>query len=454
MPLKNNTALGNDAITSPGGQLATPGNFIDPYTYAQQYEPDKHKKAYLKRGSGSLMKFCSYFGQESSFASDQVLHAELGELHENFENVTVVGSTFTFTEAHNLRPGEIIIISDGTIEKHATVDSITSPTVIEALNNEGGAFGFTGTVSLFPYSNSFAKGTGGFTIGKQWKSETIYNYPQIIKEYYSINESDMAHLQWFETPQFKGGEAWYNMEMQRTLDLYENEIEMTHLLGRRLSADSAAAIDGKPRGMKGYVQQVEERGNIGNEYVKTKADLQAIAFRLKQQGGVTVATVWGDHQQGIYFSDIAADANGAYATGQNYGLFDNDKEMAINLDFTSIKVAGVTFHFAPLNILDNPKLLGTSKFKDSSIACIIMPAGQKKIMSGGETFDASYFNLKYRRLKGINRYKKTKIFGGDIGTPIDEDEMRVTYTTEQTSQLVGANEHFVIRKGTGIYTGS
>ena len=265
------------------------------------------------------------------------------------------------------------------------------------------------------------------------------------------DRSDMAHITWVKAPQYPGGEAWFNLEMGRTADLYDNEIELTHLFNRRATDDSAAAVAGKAKGAKGILQQIEERGNIGNEYIQTKEDLYAIAFRMKQQGGCRVATIWADHQQMVHFNNIASGLSSAYAGGANYGMFQNSKDMAVMLDFSTLYLAGVTFHITPLAVLDDPSLLGASKFMDTSLACLVVPSGETKAMTDGETYDTPYFSVQYRRQGGVNRYRKVEIFGGNIGTPHKTDDMQALYTTEATNQLVGGNSFFSIRRGTAIY---
>ncbi len=451
MALLDNNILGGNSLMSPGGQLATSANFIDPYTYAQQYQPELLAKLHLKHGKGRITKFSALVGNEESYASDQVKHSELGRLHQTSEEVAVSGDEFTCGEAHNLRVNDVIMISDGTIEKHAIVSGVTSPTVFVAENSEAGAFGFTGAVSLFTYSNSWNKGEENFKVGRQWDPEIITNHTHIIKEFYSINESDMAHITWIKAPQYPGGEAWTNIEMGRTNDLYDNNIELTHIFNRRADTGSAYDLAGKAKGMKGFVQQTEERGNIGNEYITTKEQLYDIAFRLKQQGGCRVATVWADHQQMVYFNEIAAALNANHINGGNYGVFPNGKDMAIMLDFKTLSMAGVTFHITPLTVLDDPTLLGASKFTDTSIACMIIPSGDTMMMEDGNTYSKPYLCTKYRRMGGLNRYRKVDIFGGQIGTPHKVDTMEALYTTEQTNQVIGANNFFVYRRGTGIY---
>lgn len=439
-----------NALTSPTGVKASAANFIDPYTYAQQFQPDLLPQLYMKNGKGRITKFTSAIGNTRSFASDILQHAEMGRLHQVSEGVTFAIDTFTCQEAHNLRVKEEIMISDGTDEWYAVVSSTPTATTFVA-ESKGAAFAFAGAVSLFAFSSTFGKGEANFTTGKQWDPEMVYNYPQIIKEFYSVNESDMAHVTWVEAPQYEGGYGWYNLEMGRTSDLYDNKLELTHIFGRRATNASEAAVAGYAKGMKGLVQQVEERGNLGNEYISTKEHLYEIAFRLKQQGGCRVATIWADHQQMVYFNEIGAALNAGYSGGANYGMFTNGKDMAISMDFKTIYAAGVTFHITPMGIFDDPSLLGASKFAASSLCAIIIPSGDVTVQEDGNNIARPYFSTAYRRKNGVDRFRKIEIFGGPMGTPHKTDDMQALYTTEQSNQVIAANNFFVISRKAGFY---
>ena len=457
--LKANNNLATPSLVSPSGQLATAATFIDPYSYAMQYQPDLLPELHLQKGKGRILKFCQLTGSEKDYASDVVQHAELGDLFEAHTGVTVAGDVFTTSTAHNYRVNDKVIISDGTIEKQAIVSAVNSTTEFVGENIDAGAFGFantnTGPVTVTKLSNGWNKGEENFTEGRKDTPEYIKNYSHILKEFYEINESDMAHNIWIEAPMFPGGEGWYNIELNRTLDMYDNLLEFTHLLNRRAADTSAAAVAGKAKGMKGVVQQVEERGNIGNEYITTLDQLSGIAFRIKQQGAARVYTVWADHTQMAYFRTMMAGANSHFTSGANYGIFQNSKDMALSLDFNSVTIDGITFHFTYWSLLDEPNVLGAEKFVNTAPAAIFVPAGDANVLDGdGNTYSSPYLNIRYRRKGGINRYKKIDFFGGSMGTPHKKDTFEMHIKTEQTNQVIGANQYFVVRRGTGIYTGS
>jgi len=451
--LKTNTILGDNSLVSPSGQLATAATFIDPYTYALQYAPELLPEIHLQKGKGLITKFCALTGSEKTYAADQVIHTELGDLHEATINVAVAGDVFTSPTVHNLREQDVIIISDGTIEKQAVVSNITSSLIFVAENTESGGFGFGGNVTVSLFSNTWNKGEGNFTQGREDQAEYITNYTHIIKDFYEINESDMVHTTWVKAPMYPGGEGWYNLELQRSLDKYTNLIELTHCFNRRAVSGSAAQVAGYNQGMKGVIQQIEERGNIANEYITDVEELSTIAFRIKQQGGARAYTVWCDHQQMAYIRIALASTNSYWDGGTNYGVFNNSKAMALNLDFQSVTIDGVTFHFTEWTLLDDPQLLGSAEFDITAPACIFVPAGETSVMEAGNSYSSPYLCLRYRSRPGLNRYMETDFFGGQMGTPHKFDTMEMHCKTEQTNQVVGGNQYFIVRRGTGIYTG-
>lgn len=453
--LRDNNVSGNPSVAlSPSGERATPYNFISPYDYATQYKPELTPELYLKYGKGKITGFVRMTGAENTFASDEVKHAEQGRLHKTYEGVSVAGDVFTVGAGHTLRIKDEVIISDGVVEKQGIVSAIDgNGTDVTIENKETGAFGFVsagaGPVDIVVHSSNFGKGEENFTEGLTWNPEIITNYPQIIKEFYGVAESDMAHLTWIKTPY---GDGWYNYDTQRTIDLYDNKIELTHIFAKRAAAGSAAVTAGLSQGMDGILTQVENRGNVANERITTIEELSDIAYRIKRQGPCRAFTVWCDHLQMAAFRQMLAAVNGHYAAGANYGVFQNSADMALKLDFSSVKIDGVTFHFTPWALLDDPTLMGSTLFNSTNIAALFVPAGEKYVMESGEVGTKPYLSIRYRAQGGLNRYKKTDFFGGSIGTPHKKDTMEMLCTTEQTNQVVGANEWFVVRRGAGFYS--
>lgn len=438
--LPTNNLSGIAVIDTPAGVIASQANFISQYDYVTQYQPELIPELHYRNGLGKITDFLKITAKEGSYASDMITHQEMGRLHNIIKNVAVVGSTFTAPAAHNLRVGDVVKISDGSgVMGQGRVASVTSPLIFVLTNDAVGAFAFTGTVDVIVLTSRFLKGSAPFTQGHNWNPTPKSNYTQIIKETYEVNESDMAHQTWVMTP---FGPKWFNVEMERIGTKFDNIVEMTHILHNRAAATSATVVAGEAAGMKGVVQQIEEDGNPANDYIQTIDDLDDIAFRLKQQGACREVTVWGDHQQMVYFSDIAASQNAAYAGGGYYGSFMNSKDMAINLDFQSITRSGVTFHFTAWRLLDDPTLLGSAKFLTSAPGYLVIPSGMTDVFEDGRASKKGYISLRYRREGAVDRKRKVDIYGFG-GTPQKDDKMTALFLSETTNQVIGANQFFV-----------
>lgn len=443
--LRTNNTAGVAVIDAPGGVVATNANFITLYDYAMQYMPELVKELHYANGKGSITGVLAIIAGEKTYASDIVQHMEMNRLHNKLKNVAVVGNAFTSPTAHNLRPNMVVKISDGVKEVQAYVQSITSPTVFVALNDKVGAYNFIGTVDIVAdFSNRWDKGSKSFIKGRTWNPKKFQNYTQIIKERYDVNESDMAHTIWIDTPD---GPRWCNTELERTNTLFDNIVELTQFFNERAADGADSTLAGVTQGMNGIIPTVEKFGNISNSYIQTIGDLQNVAKRIKLQTDCREYTFWCNHEQMNFFNDICSGVNASFLNGAYYGAFNNDKEMAISLDFVSIFVSGVTFHFTSWKVLDDPTLMSGGKFDTTGIAFLGIPMGKQSTMNPEteETENKPYLTI-YNRVKAnVNRKRKVTIFGLG-GTPQEDDKMTMLLLNESTNQVVGANAYFVGRR--------
>ena len=454
--LKDNNTSGNPSIDASTGSdfvEATDKNFISAYEYNMgKYAPKLDAEIYKKYGSGRITSYVDLMGGkfETDFASDVITWSEQKRLHNILKDVAVSGNQFTSTTPHLLSLNDVVLISDGTVEKQAQVSAITSNTVFEALNADAGAYGFAGNVTIMLLSNNQLKGaeykSGGISQGFDLKS----NYPQIIFDSYEVSNSDMAHDGWITV---NGNKAWYSYELDRTLIKYDNKLEFTHLFGRRADPNSDVAQNGLAQGMEGIIPQIEKGGNIANERLSTIEDLSDIAYRAKQQGGRSRSfTSFGDHVQQKNIRQMLASVNSHYAEGANYGMFNNSKDTALHLGFTGAHIDGVDFYFANFDYLDDPTLFGAEHFNDTSIAALIVPSGETYTYNASKEGQATpYLSIMYRGTSGMHRDRTIEFFG-EKGTKHKFDKTEMHIKTEQTNRLVGANEFFVVRRGTGIYS--
>lgn len=448
MALLNNNLKGVAVIVNPGGLKATPYNYKSLYDYATQYQPELVPDLFYANGSGDLTGLLEVIGNNGTYQSDMVKWAEMGRLHGRF-TATVSTNTFTSVTPHNLRIGDEVLVVDATAKKEGIgrVISIADATHFTALNKSAADWSaFTNSLTVSgDFTNSFAKGSDTFSEGKKWDPNIKENYTHTIKEVYEVPNSDLLHKVWIETPE---GPMWFNVDLERTRTLFRNKETLTHLFNPRIST-SAAGIAGYDLGMKSIVQQTEEGGNLVNGYITAVSDLEAIALRTVQQNAnVKELLVFADMLQMNYFNALMATLSSGVVGAPHYGSFANGSEMALKLDFRSVWVSGITFHFKHLALLDDPTVYS---FNTAGIGYLIVPAGRKEVvLSDGTKTQKPYLSVLYRSGNGINRRVQTKIFG-EGGTNISKDVTRWEFLTEATNMVVGVNSWFVGRRDSSFY---
>lgn len=436
--MSNTIATTPGVELSPSGQLAGAANYRSSYDFSHQYDPDTFVEMFPQYGNGKLTSFCEFMGMERDFMSDVLIWGEQGRLHNFVVGATVTTDSFDCgATPHNVRPGDTIWASDGTKQLQADVYEITDDFIFKAHNRSAvGAFGFSTTVNLFVSGNENAKGSGTFADGHEFEPEIKENYPQTIKEVYKTNKSDMAHATWLTADGHD--DAWNLYEADRSRILFENKKEITNVFGVRAVAGSNAAVAGKA-GLKGVEQQVKEGGNVGNGNVTDITDVDDWTKRLRRQGKCNTFTIWADQQQMIDYNTLLSNQNSHWDGGSNFGLFDNSKEMALHLDFTSFSRNGYHMHLTRFDVLDDPTLFGGAKFLDTGLGSIMCPASQKSVTENGQSMAVPYLSLRNRKSSQIDRTLETKVLGTPQN-PIEDDYMKIIWTAEFSNQVVGANE--------------
>lgn len=451
--LLNNNAIGLSVIDRPAGVRRDSYSFLTTYDYTQKYKPEVIAELHYANGRGKVSGMLALLGMEGTYASDQVKHAEMNRLHNRVTGATVVvvggNGTFTCPVPHNAQPNMMVLISDGIVQRTAYVTGITSATVFTAASTDLASFGFTGTdVDItVDFSNSWDKGSGTFVTGNTWSPEFFENQSQIIKWRFDEAESDMAYDIWFKTPD---GPRWTNTDIERSLTLFDNLVELTQFFGRQVEPGSAAALAGAPIGMKGVVEIVEKEGNVINGYLSSIQDLQDMALRMVEQGiDDDDYIILGDMEQMNKFNDIAASVSPNSVN--QYGSFPNGENMAIKLDFQMIMTSGKKFWFKPWKVLNDITILNGQKFDTTGIAFLAFPMGKKKVKDEtGSVSQSPYMKSLFRAKGDVNRKREIEIFGKG-GTPQIEDKMTLSCLSEATVQIIGANGWFVGSKSADYY---
>ncbi|MCP1996655.1 hypothetical protein [Flavobacterium sp. HSC-61S13] len=440
--LNENNLNGLSVITDTNNELRrTPENFTSLLNYSSQFQPGLMKELVYENGKGSILGLIKAVskGKSEPYQNDYIQYAVTNRLHNLLKDVVVVGNEFTSTADHKLRPRDVIRITDGDKVFQAIVSSVISDKKFIALND--GLEPFTeGNVDVMAdFSSRFRKGDTPFEVGKKWDPKMRMNYTHVHKDFFKVSDSDLANSTWIETP---AGPKWVNFEMERFYTSFDNQWELTLVLHERAHDNSDSAKANFDQGMFGLAQQVKMHGNIAEDYIRSTKDLSNLAKRAKQQGTCREFTYYVDHDQMALFREMMSGVNSSFLNGSNYGAFNNDKDMALNLDFVSVKIDGVQFHFTSWSVLDDPTLLGAAKFKSSELKYLGIPSGVTHITENGNAITRPYLDILYRQNDLVNRNKQTK-FWGVLGQQSKDDTSSVELITEGTNRAIALNNYFI-----------
>ena len=336
------------------------------------------------------------------------------------------------------------------------------------------------------YGSEFAKGTGNFTEKLDPSYSTYQNSPIIMKEHYSINGSDTSQIGWIEVSSENGasGYLWYIKSEHENRLRWEDYIEMSMVEGERQSGTGAAlqgfrqdfgggaagALAGAgnsgqtARGTQGFFAALRERGNVYDDLASDLAStgtngdpmnsaaglallsnsFDVILKQLDKQGSIEENMLYVNRDLALSFDNFLAQQNNYGATGGvSWGVFNNAKDMAIDLGFTGFRRGSYDFYKTDWKYLNDYSTRGG--FGD--IQGVMIPAGTSTVYDQnlGKNIKRPFLHVRYRSSDTENRKMKSWITGSVGGAyTTDVDEMRMHYLTERCLITQGANNFFLL----------
>lgn len=420
----------------------TPENFSTQFDYLVKEKPELIKDLVYATGKGSILGFLRATGiNEQSFESDYVQHGEVNRLHRTY-TCTVTGNLFTYTAPHGLEPNMVVLIGEeGQEIRQGIVATTPSETTFTVLSDDTAFTYDAASVTVqADFSSRFKKGDGTFTKSRSFEPEMKFFYPQIVKTYQDIADSNLAQSTWIMPN--SGSPIWWNEEVERIGTLHDNKIELTGIFHKRALDAAPSTAAGFAQGMNGVVPLTENGGNVSEDLIQDVEDLSALAKRAKLQGTCREFTIWAGHDQLAAIRQLSSAINAAFLNGSHYGAFMNSKDMALNLDFVSILIDGVQFHFVSWLLMDDPSLMAAAGFANSAIAYLMVPSGNTYVTENGNTITKPYLQFMYRANGIVNRRRQAKWFGV-LGQQVLEDKSGMELLTEATVRAAGINNFFV-----------
>jgi len=468
------------ALQPSAEQVALQTNYITDFNFLNQYLPDTYEKEFERYGNRTIASFLRMVGAEMPSNSDLIKWAEQGRLHVKYVDCTApaagaAGSVvFTVNDtlipgsgAIAIRVGQTVVISGTTVvgEYKAVVTAVnTANSTFTAAFYDAAGFANAAAANkytVFIYGSEFAKGTAGMDGSLESDDVFFENKPIILKDKYAVSGSDMAQIGWVEVTTENGatGYLWYLKSEHETRLRFDDHLETAMLEAvpaevgsgalAALSSNAAAGAAGNTAaGSEGVFYVVNDRGNVYNGgNPAALAEWDTIISRLDKQGAIEENVVFVNRDFGFDIDDMLAAQNSYGAGGTSYGLFDNDKDMALNLGFTGFR-RGYDFYKSDWKYLNDPTMRGglAGGAGSGRINGLLVPAGSTSVYDQilGKNAKRPFLHVRYRASETEDRRYKTWITGSAGGASNSSlDAMEVHFLSERAVCTLGANNFFL-----------
>ena len=469
-------------LNTPGFQLQPSAeqvplstNYITNFDFLNQYLPDTYEKEFERYGNRTVASFLRMVGAEMPSNSDMIKWAEQGRLHTKYvncdSNAAAAADTATITVNDSnvsgiaIRVGQTVFISEnasGLSNKGIVTAVNTTNDTFDVAYYEGGGQTFSGTnpLSVWIYGSEFKKGTNGMIGSLEAEDEFFDNSPIIIKDKYAVSGSDMAQIGWVEVTTENGatGYLWYLKSEHETRLRFEDYLETAMIEAVPAEANSGVATQTANsqvgnKGSEGIFYVVNNRGNVwGGGNPTTLSDFDSIISRLDKQGSIEENVIFVNRAFSFDIDDMLAAQNSYGAGGTSYGLFDNDRNMALNLGFTGFR-RGYDFYKSDWKYLNDPTMRGglpTGASATGTVTGLLVPAGSTTVYDQilGKNAKRPFLHVRYRASETEDRRYKTWITGSAGGAQTsDLDAMEVNFLSERCVCTLGANNFVLFRYG-------
>ena len=453
-------------------------NYITNFDFLNQYLPDTYEKEFERYGNRTIASFLRMVGAEMPSNSDLIKWAEQGRLHTKYVNIASTAAlagadvaTFVVGDAGNpaftaqngiaIRVGQTVFLSrndgSGSLKAIVTAVDVANDQFTVAFYNAGGATAaVTDIFTVFIYGSEFKKGTDGMAGSLEADDFIFENSPIIIKDKYAVSGSDMAQIGWVEVTTENGasGYLWYLKSEHETRLRFDDYLETAMIEAVPAEAASGAIAttgDVGNKGSDGIFYVVEQRGNVwGAGNPTTLAEWDSIISRLDKQGAIEENVVFVDRDFSFDIDDMLSQQSSNAAGGVSYGLFDNEKEMALNLGFTGFR-RGYDFYKSDWKYLNDPTMRGGLPATAGSgrVNGLLVPAGSTSVYDQilGKNAKRPFLHVRYRASETEDRRYKTWITGSAGGAKTSSlDAMEVHFLSERAVCTLGANNFFLFNQ--------
>jgi len=443
-------------LTPSSKKQVTPASYLSDIGFVQQYLPDTYEKEFEKYGNRTVSSFLRMVGAEMPTTSDLIQWSEQGRLHLKYSGASTTAGAgsdsaeFTGLTDNAIRVGQTVVISDegSAASAKGIVTASGASAITVAFYDADGLPTLVGNVTIFVYGSEFAKGSGGMEGAVEATPEIHENNPIILKDKYSINGSDMAQIGWIEVTTENGasGYLWYIKSEHETRLRFEDYLETAMIEAVPSEGNDSGAGAAGYKGSEGLFHAIEQRGNTATGSFDSLDDVDAMVARLDKQGAIE-ENVWFVNRGLSFEIDnlLAAQSNNGSTGSISYGLFDNDRDMALNLGFSGFR-RGYDFYKSDWKYLNDASMRGG--IVGGAVDGVLVPAGSTTVYDQvlGKNAKRPFLHVRYRASETEDRKMKSWIVGSTGGAAnTDVDGMDVHFLSERALCTLGANNFFLFK---------
>jgi hypothetical protein len=433
---------------------ATPANYTTIGTLVDDYaKPDNRDLLIKTYGDQGITGFLKLTGAVNAAATqDEVQYWEEGRRHRLVSCAVNAGQDeITVTEGAGVRVNDVLMdtVTGARVFVDAGLtdaDSDGLHTVFSIVALDGSSLPAASTTTdHVVLGNLYAQGTEQPDAFLEPDLIKRVNPFMIIKERYQVNGSQATNIGWVN---IGGGEyRWFMKGEQETRNRFNDKREMMMLFAQAGLTGSATV----PTGSEGYFAAVENRGivvsNANASPLDSIAEFDDIILELDKEGAPAEYAMYLNRKQSLAIDDMLASGISTNVTaglaGQ-FGAFNNDSDLAVQLGFKSFTRGGYTFHKHDWKLLNDPTLLGASNQYQGAMVPMTTVADPK---TGNR---APALEMNYKASNGYSREMEHWVTGGNVmghanNGDTGKDVATFHYRSEINLITRAANQHVAIK---------
>ena len=417
-------------------------------------------KTYGDQGLTGFLKLTGAVNNGGS--SDQIEWWEEGRRHRQLvytDNLASAGATLTVSTAAikaNVQKNDVLMdAKTGTrviVTAGGSTSSLSGADVtikrLDGANFGSSDLGNGGT--FVQLGNLYAQGTNQPTGFIDPGMVRYVNPYMIVKDRYEVNGSQATNIGYVNMG--NGDFRWFMYGEAEARKRFEDRRELMMLFGQKVS--SAYAVDGNNfAGSEGYFSAIENRGiNVQSgsaNPLDSFSEFDDIIIELDKQGAPSEYAMYVNRKQDLAIDDMLAAGIATNVTGGlpgQFGAFQNNADMAVQLGFKSFTRGGYTFHKHDWRLLNDPTMLGA--VDNNFIQGAMVPLATVADARSGASVPA--LSMHYKEANGYSREMEHWVTGGgvlghnnngDAGT----DQAVFHYRSEIALCVRAANQHVLIK---------